>query len=86
MGREDDLLVMNFMTGGTDISGGAGGISRSNTLNPFTSGSSDQLTQMCVSLMDEAGGDGAVWKGAPSRCSAASCERSCGSATRASST
>lgn len=63
MGREDDLLVMNFMTGGTDISGGAGGISRSNTLNPFTSGSSDQLTQMCVSLMDEAGGDGAVWKG-----------------------
>lgn len=63
MGREDDLLVMNFMTGGTDVSGGAGGISRSNTLNPFTSGSSDQLTQMCVSLMDDAGGDGAVWKG-----------------------
>ena len=63
MGREDDLLVMNFMTGGTDVSGGAGGVSRSNTLNPFTSGSSDQLTQMCVSLMDDAGGDGAVWKG-----------------------
>ncbi|MFC6047174.1 type IV secretory system conjugative DNA transfer family protein, partial [Methylobacterium hispanicum] len=63
MGREDDLLVMNFMTGGTDVSGGSGGVSRSNTLNPFTSGSSDQLTQMCVSLMDDAGGDGAVWKG-----------------------
>lgn len=63
MGREDDLLVMNFMTGGTDVSSGGGGVLRSNTLNPFTSGSSDQLTQMCVSLMDDAGGDGAVWKG-----------------------
>lgn len=63
MGREDDLLVMNFMTGGTDVQSGGGGVLRSNTLNPFTSGSSDQLTQMCVSLMDDAGGDGAVWKG-----------------------
>lgn len=63
MGREDDLLVMNFMTGGTDVLSGGGGVMRSNTLNPFTSGSSDQLTQMCVSLMDDAGGDGAVWKG-----------------------
>jgi hypothetical protein len=63
MGREDDLLVMNFMTGGTDVLSGGGGVLRSNTLNPFTSGSSDQLTQMCVSLMDDAGGDGAVWKG-----------------------
>src|SRR5690606_5152850 len=29
----------------------------------FSTGSSDSLTQMVVSLMDEAGGDGALWKG-----------------------
>lgn len=61
-GREDDLLVLNFMTGSRDIDGGDGTI-LSNTLNPFSTGASDYLTQMVVSLMDEAGGDGAMWKG-----------------------
>ena len=59
-GREDDLLVLNFMTGNQDL-GAAGGKIMSNTLNPFSSGSST-LTQMVVSLMD-IGGDGAMWKG-----------------------
>lgn len=59
-GREDDLLVLNFMTGNSDV---AGGDIKSNTLNPFATGSSDGLTQMIVSLMDDAGGDGAMWKG-----------------------
>jgi len=61
-GREDDLLVLNFMTGSKDIDGGDGTI-LSNTLNPFSTGASDYLTQMVVSLMDDAGGDGAMWKG-----------------------
>jgi Type IV secretory pathway, VirD4 components len=61
-GREDDLLVLNFMTGNQDI-GSSDGKLRSNTLNPFATGSSDTLTQMVVSLMDETGGDGAMWKG-----------------------
>lgn len=61
-GREDDLLVLNYMTGNQDI-GGGGGKLMSNTLNPFSTGSSDTLTQMVVGLMDDAGGDGAMWKG-----------------------
>ena len=61
-GREDDLLVLNFMTGNQDL-GASGGVLQSNTLNPFATGSSDSLTQMVVSLMDDAGGDGAMWKG-----------------------
>lgn len=61
-GREDDLLVLNFMTGNQDLDK-LGGKIMSNTLNPFSTGSSDSLTQMVVSLMDDAGGDGAMWKG-----------------------
>jgi len=61
-GREDDLLVLNFMTGNQDV-GSSDGKLRSNTLNPFATGSSDTLTQMVVGLMDDAGGDGAMWKG-----------------------
>ena len=60
-GREDDILVLNFMTGNADI--GQEAKKRSNTLNPFSTGSSDSLTQMMVSLMDDTGGDGAMWKG-----------------------
>jgi intracellular multiplication protein IcmO len=61
-GREDDVLVINLMTSNTDVTASGGRI-LSNTLNPFTSGSSDSLTQMVVSLMDDVGGDGAMWKG-----------------------
>jgi intracellular multiplication protein IcmO len=60
--REDDLLVLNYMTGNQDI-GASYGEKRSNTLNPFSTGSSDGLTQMVVGLMDDTGGDGAMWKG-----------------------
>lgn len=61
-GREDDVLVLNFMTSNTSI-GAGGGKLLSNTLNPFTSGSADSLVQMVTSLMDDVGGDGAMWKG-----------------------
>lgn len=64
MGREDDLLLVNFMTGARDI---VGPQERrlSNTLNPFSKGSSSMLSQLVVSLMDSgsSSGDGDMWKG-----------------------
>lgn len=62
LGREDDLLVINFMTGGRDMTVKQAQ-KPSNTLNPFTTGSAAGLTELLVGLMDEAGGDGAMWKG-----------------------
>lgn len=54
-GRDDDLLVLNYMTGNSDVS------APSNTMNPFSSGSASYLTNMLVSLMPEAQGDNAMW-------------------------
>lgn len=63
MGREDDLLLINFMTGARDIIGPQER-RLSNTLNPFCSGSSSMLSQLIVGLMGEAssGSDGDMWK------------------------
>jgi len=55
-GRDDDILIMNYMTGN------ASGAVASNTLNPFSSGSASYLTNMLVSLMPDAEGDNAMWK------------------------
>jgi intracellular multiplication protein IcmO len=64
MGREDDLLLINFMTGARDIIGPQKK-RISNTINPFATGSSSMLTQLVVSLMDSGSGsgDGDMWKG-----------------------
>ncbi len=64
MGREDDLLLINFMTGARDIIGPQEK-RLSNTLNPFARGSSSMLAQLVVSMMDKAAGtpDGDMWKG-----------------------
>jgi intracellular multiplication protein IcmO len=64
MGREDDLLLVNFMTGAKDIIGPQEK-RLSNTLNPFCQGSSSMLTQLVVSLMGDSGqsSDGDMWKG-----------------------
>lgn len=62
LGREDDLLLINFMTGGTDMSGPQK-TKASNSMNPFIVGSAAGLTELLVGLMDEAGGDNAMWKG-----------------------
>jgi len=64
MGRDDDLLLINFMTGARDVIG-AQKTRLSNTMNPFANGSSSMLTQLVVSLMDSGGGggDGDMWKG-----------------------
>ena len=55
-GRDDDLLVLNYMTGNSDER------APSNTMNPFSSGSASYLSNMLVSLMPEAEGDNAMWK------------------------
>ncbi len=55
-GRDDDLLVINYMTGNSDDG------SLSNTMNPFSTGSSSYLANMVVGFMPEAGGDNAMWK------------------------
>lgn len=64
MGREDDLLLINFMTGARDIIGPQEK-RLSNTLNPFCQGSSSMLTQLVVSLMSSSSqsSDGDMWKG-----------------------
>jgi intracellular multiplication protein IcmO len=64
MGREDDMLLINFMTGARDIIGPQKK-RLSNTLNPFAMGSSSMLAQLIVSLMpgSSGGSDGDMWKG-----------------------
>jgi len=64
MGREDDLLLINFMTGARDIIGPQE-TRLSNTLNPFSTGSSSMLSQLVISLMDSSSesSDGDMWKG-----------------------
>ncbi|WP_119344389.1 type IV secretory system conjugative DNA transfer family protein [Facilibium subflavum] len=66
MGREDDLLLINYMTGAQDIIGPQKE-DISNTLNPFAVGSSSMLSQLIISMMgDSEGGstgDGDMWKG-----------------------
>lgn len=64
MGREDDILLINFMTGARDIVG-AQEKRLSNTMNPFCNGSSSMLSQLVVSLMDSSSQspDGDMWKG-----------------------
>lgn len=56
LGRDDDLLVLNYMTGNSDVK------APSNTMNPFSSGSASYLTNMLVSLMPESQGDNAMWQ------------------------
>jgi intracellular multiplication protein IcmO len=55
-GRDDDLLVLNYMTGNSDTR------TASNTINPFSHGSASYLSNLLVSLMPEGGGDNAMWK------------------------
>lgn len=64
MGREDDILLINFMTGARDVIG-AQETKLSNTMNPFSSGSSSMLIGLVVSLMGESQSgspDGDMWK------------------------
>ncbi len=64
MGREDDVLLVNFMTGARDIVGPQAK-RISNTMNPFSLGSSSMCAQLVISMMDSSGAspDGDMWKG-----------------------
>ncbi len=64
VGREDDLLLINFMTGARDIIGPQEK-RLSNTMNPFSMGSSSMLSQLIISLMggSSSSSDGDMWKG-----------------------
>lgn len=55
-GRDDDVLVINYMTANSDNG------STSNTMNPFSNGSASYLVQMLTNLMSDSGGDNAMWK------------------------
>lgn len=58
MGRDDDVLVINFQTGAKDIYG-AQPRKLSNTLNPFSVGSSGMLSELVKGLM--ATGEKSTW-------------------------
>jgi hypothetical protein len=60
LGCEESMRVLNF---GTNMGEGEMKYSLSNTINPFTLGDAGQLAEMMSSLMAEAGGDNAMWKG-----------------------
>ncbi len=64
MGREDDMLLINFMTGARDVIGPQEK-RLSNTINPFANGSSSMLANLIVSLMNSSSSsaDGDMWKG-----------------------
>jgi intracellular multiplication protein IcmO len=55
-GRDDDILVLNYMTGNSDDG------STSNSMNPFSNGSASYLANLVINLMPDAGGDNAMWK------------------------
>ncbi len=56
LGREDDLLVINYLTGNETVSALSSGVNRhakklTNNNNPFTKGSADSLVQLLKSFM-----------------------------------
>lgn len=62
-GREDDVRVLNFTDSGDDPDAPAGGPNvQSNTLNPFAKGGPDQLMNLIVGLMGDAGQGNDMWK------------------------
>jgi intracellular multiplication protein IcmO len=65
MGREDDLLIINFMTGARDIIGPQKN-RISNTMNPFSMGSSGMCAQLVINLMPSGSAgssNGDMWTG-----------------------
>lgn len=62
LGREDDLLLINYLTGSKNPMAKSDGSRLSNTTNPFAYGPAEQLRSLIVSLMRDGGGDD-MWKG-----------------------
>lgn len=64
LGREDDILVINYLTGGETKSESDVSLDRlTNTTNPFAQGSAEGMRSMIAGLMRDSGGDGDMWKG-----------------------
>lgn len=73
MGREDDFLILNYLTGGEDpferivaqeedIHSDKLYFSQSNSMNPFSEGAADFLLQLMSSLLPAATGDSGQWQ------------------------
>ncbi|MBA5690540.1 hypothetical protein [Rugamonas apoptosis] len=73
LGREDDFLVVNFLTGGVDPfqkmvereksgSDGLVHLAQSNTMNPFGDGAADFLLQLVASIIPKASGESVKWQ------------------------
>lgn len=73
LGREDDFLVLNFLTGGADPflamvdhdegrMTGKRDLSQSNSMNAFADGSADFLLQLMASIIPKATGEGQKWQ------------------------
>ncbi len=73
LGREDDFLVVNYLTGGIDPfenivarekagSEGVLHLAQSNTMNPFGDGAADFLLQLVASIIPKASGEGVKWQ------------------------
>jgi len=64
VGRDDDVLLINYMTGGNkDIGNLAIGTMLSNTVNPFATGSSSSISEFFTGLMSSGGGGDDMWAG-----------------------
>jgi len=73
LGREDDFLVLNFLTGGEDPframvdqdEGRLAGhpvLAQSNSMNSFAEGAADFLLQLMASIIPKASGEGQKWQ------------------------
>lgn len=60
LGVEENLLILNF---GTHTNPNQSKYTLTNSMNPFALGEASELAEMMSSLMAEAGGDNAMWKG-----------------------
>lgn len=62
-GREDDVLILNFMQAGADqFERKKSTIRDSNTMNPMARGSGDFITNLITSMLTEVSGDSASWR------------------------
>lgn len=73
VGRDDDVLFLNYLTGGEDPfktmlarenAGQAGEIhsAQSNSMNPFAEGAADFLLQLTASIIPKASGESVKWQ------------------------
>lgn len=63
LGRDEDLLLLNYIMGGRDFASGLDS-RRSHTYNPLSSGSAAMKSELMVSLLDTGQGGGSdMWQG-----------------------